>query len=149
MLNIILLIAGIIATYTGRVVDEKGEPIPYATVYPQEKPEVGTATNNDGYFQFQTDLPGTSEVLFSFIGYEKVSLPLATFAAQDASTATVVLKEQPIALQETVVATKAKKQRNKRKKMATLLHAVYVKLEQECRAYRTACGISKLSSVDN
>ena len=43
----------------------------------------------------------------------------------------LVLKEQPIALEETVVAAKASKQKNKRKAMAAILHAVYVKLEEE------------------
>lgn len=130
-MNFLCLIISLILTYAGRVVDQDGQPIPYATVYPQEQPEVGTATNNDGYFRFQTDLPASSEVIFSFIGYEKVSLPLAALSSSNTPLATVTLKEQPIALQETVVAAKPSKQRNKRKQMAALLHAVYLKLEQE------------------
>ena len=127
----ILLILSFIATYQGRVVDQNGQPIPYATVYPMAMPEVGTATNNDGYFSFQADLPERSEVLFSFIGYEKESLPLYLLAANDSLLSTITLKEQPIALEETVVAAKASKQKNKRKQMAALLHSVYVKLEEE------------------
>lgn len=129
VLDAILLLVSLITTYTGKVVDEKGVPVPYATVYPQAQPEAGTATNNDGFFSFQTDLPETEAVLFSFIGYEKVSLPLAALKPERRTV--ITLKEQPIALQETVVATKAKRQRNKRKQMATLLHAVYVQLEKE------------------
>ena len=118
-------------TYMGRVVDQNGSPIPYATVYPETQPEVGTATNNSGYFAFSADLDESTPVIFSFIGYEKAELPLVALVPMDSTIATVVLKEQPIALEETVVTAKASKQKNKRKKMAALLHSVYLKLEEE------------------
>ena len=117
-------------TYAGRVVDEKGAPIPYATVYPEIAPEWGTATNNDGYFSFEANLTRDSRIIVSYIGYEKVTLN-AERLTQNEELPTIVLIEQPIALQETVVAAKASKQKNKRKAMAALLHAVYVKLEEE------------------
>ena len=120
------------AVYTGKVVDEKGQPISYATVYPEVAPELGTATNNDGIFRFEANLPASSPVVVSFIGFEKVEVTGDMLRIKgDASLQVIVLKEQPIALQETVVAAKSSKQRNKRKQMATLLHAVYVQLEKE------------------
>lgn len=120
------------AVYTGKVVDEKGQPISYATVYPEVAPELGTATNNDGIFRFEANLPASSPVVVSFIGFEKVEVTGDRLRVKgDASLQVIVLKEQPIALQETVVAAKSSKQRNKRKQMATLLHAVYVQLEKE------------------
>lgn len=120
------------AVYTGQVVDEKGQPISYATVYPEVAPELGTATNNDGIFRFEANLPASSPVVVSFIGFEKVEVTGDRLRVKgDASLQVIVLKEQPIALQETVVAAKSSKQRNKRKQMATLLHAVYVQLEKE------------------
>lgn len=131
-MNTLLLILSFIATFTGQVVDEQGKPIPYATVYPQTQPEFGTATNNDGYFAFTADLTDYSEVIVSFIGYEKLSVPAGKLTHQeDSIPATIVLHEQPIALQETVVAAKAHKQRNKRKQMAALLHAVWLQMENE------------------
>ena len=114
--------------YVGRIVDERGQGIGYATVYPEQDPVVGAATNDDGYFVIDTNLPAESPLIISFIGYEKQTLPLGTFAVD---TATIVLREQPIALEETVVAAKASKQRNKRKQMAALLHAVYVQMERD------------------
>lgn len=112
--------------------DEKGQPISYATVYPEVAPELGTATNNDGIFRFEANLPASSPVVVSFIGFEKVEVTGDRLRVKgDASLQVIVLKEQPIALQETVVAAKSSKQRNKRKQMATLLHAVYVQLEKE------------------
>ena len=120
------------AVYTGQVVDEKGQPISYATVYPEVAPELGTATNNDGVFRFEANLPASSPVVVSFIGFEKVEVTGDRLRVKgDTALQVIVLKEQPIALQETVVAAKSSKQRNKRKQMATLLHAVYVQLEKE------------------
>lgn len=131
----ILFIAAVLsahaAVYTGRVVDEKGQGIGYATVYPEADPVAGAATNNDGTFTINTDLPESSTLIISFIGYEKQTLPLQVFALSTTDTTTVILHEQPIALEETVVAAKASKQRNKRKQMAALLHAVYVRMEQD------------------
>ncbi len=118
-------------TYTGRVVDEQGTPIAYATVYPEIAPEWGTATNGDGYFSFEANLTPEMKIIVSFIGYEKLSVSGERLAASGNDVEVLVLKEQPIALQETVIAAKASKQRNKRKQMANLLHAVYVKLEEE------------------
>ena len=118
--------------YTGQVVDEKGQPISYATVYPEVAPELGTATNNDGIFRFEANLPASSPVVVSFIGFEKVEVTGDRLRVKgDTALQVIVLKEQPIALQETVVAAKPSKQKNKRKQMAALLHAVYVQLEKE------------------
>ena len=130
--SLIVLLAvwsiGYAADYKGRVVDVNGQPIGYATVYPMADPVSGTATNNDGYFSFSTDVPPTSDVVVSFIGYAKQVLPLAMLAEPDI---VITLHEQPIALQETVVAAKPSRQRNKRKKIAALLHQVYVRMAQD------------------
>ncbi len=130
----LLLILAVLATYTGRVVDGNGDPIPYATVYPERQPELGTATNNDGIFSFEAELDSTDAIIVSFIGYEKQALTVEQYNRlhiESTQIATVVLKEQPIALEETVVAAKASKQKNKRKQMAALLHAVYVQIEAD------------------
>lgn len=117
--------------YSGRVVDEKGAPIAYATVYPQQHPELGTATNNDGRFTFEAELSEGDLVIFSFIGYEKITVTGDRLRVTGDSLTTIVLKEQPIQLEETVVAAKTSKQRNKRKQMAALLHSVYVQMERD------------------
>jgi len=115
--------------FKGRVVDQNGQPISYATVYPEIAPEWGTATNNDGYFAFEANLPRGSRVMLSFIGFEKKTVSSEQLSTED--TILITLNEQPIALQETVVAAKAGKQRNRRKALATLLHAVYVQIEND------------------
>ncbi|MBO7454785.1 MAG: carboxypeptidase-like regulatory domain-containing protein [Paludibacteraceae bacterium] len=108
--------------YIGRVVDEHGAPIGYATVYMADDPVVGTATAGNGLFRLETDLPVFSEFIVSFIGYEKQILLLSELHAD---TTTIVLKEQPINLEEVVIAAKPHKQKNKRKRMQDLLAAVY------------------------
>ena len=117
-------------TYEGRVVDTHGRAIPYATVYPEVMPELGTATNNDGHFSFNAILTDESTIIISFIGYEKKSVKARLLTNSD-SISTIILEEQPIALEETVIAAKASKQRNKRKQMAALLHSVYKQIEAD------------------
>lgn len=129
----LVFIIAFVSTFIGRVVDQNGEPVPYATVYPEIAPEWGTATNNDGFFRFEANLTKDSRIIVSCIGYEKktvIAESLYSVSPED-GLYSVVLKEQPIALEETVIAAKKSKQRNKRKQMAALLHAVYVKLEEQ------------------
>lgn len=129
----LVFIIAFVSTFIGRVVDQNGEPVPYATVYPEIAPEWGTATNNDGFFRFEANLTKDSRIIVSCIGYEKKTVlaeSLYSVSPED-GLYSVILKEQPIALEETVIAAKKSKQRNKRKQMAQLLHAVYVKLEEQ------------------
>lgn len=124
------ILSAFATTYEGRVVDTHGRAIPYATVYPETQPELGTATNNDGHFSFNAILTDESTIIISFIGYEKKSVK-ARFLTNNDSIPTIIIEEQPIALEETVVAAKASKQRNKRKQMAALLHSVYKQIEAD------------------
>ena len=122
----LLCALGISATeYIGRVVDDKGLPVAYATVYMADDPIIGTATANNGLFRLTTDLPEESELVISFIGYEKRLLTLADLTTD---TLTITLKEQPIHLEEVVIAAAPAKQKNKRKRMQDLLAAVYQKM---------------------
>lgn len=134
LFSILLLFCGVLnafsITYEGRVVDTHGRAIPYATVYPEVQPELGTATNNDGHFSFNAILTDESTIIISFIGYEKKSVKARLLTNSD-SIVTIILEEQPIALEETVIAAKASKQRNKRKQMAALLHSVYKQIEAD------------------
>ncbi len=115
--------------YTGRVVDDRGNPLPYATVYLLQDPAIGTATNLDGIFHLQTGVSLQSQVIISFLGYEKQEVTLAYFA--DTAMRTVRMHEQPLALEETVVSAKAGKQKNRRKAMSQLLYKVYNQMQYD------------------
>ena len=121
---------GLLASaYKGKVVDSQGEPIGFATVYLEQNPMIGTATNNDGVFTIEAEVPDYYQLVVSFIGYQKQVLPLSLFLSD--SLPSVVLKEQPIELEETVVMAKASKQKNRRKAMAQLLYKVYNRMQYD------------------
>lgn len=62
------------ATVRGKVVDEKGGPLPGASVVAKGT-SIGTITDIDG--NFELSVPETTDVLtFSFIGFENVEIPL-------------------------------------------------------------------------
>lgn len=133
--SILFLLACIVAqgaVYQGVVVDQNGQPVAYATVYPQIAPELGTATNTDGSFSFEAaTLPEHSKIIISFIGYEKQEVEAGQLSGDDALPSLIMLREQPIALEETVVAAKKSKQKNKRKELSALLYAVYQQIERD------------------
>ena len=54
----------------GKIVDSKGEPVPYATIYVKEL-GTGTAANIDGYYTYRL-AAGTYNVTFQSIGYQTV-----------------------------------------------------------------------------
>lgn len=125
--------------YVGRVTDESGAGLMYATVYLQDNPVIGTATNADGFFSLSIPdsiIPSLAtqvahqsiNIVFSCIGYQTTSYQLPS--AQNTDSVLVTLPEQPILLTTTTVEAK-KTHQSKRKKMATLLHEVYVRLEEE------------------
>lgn len=116
-------------SYTGKVIDINGSPLPYATVYLIQDPAIGTATNNDGVFNLQTGVSPRSQIMVSYLGYEKQELTLADLLTD--SIKIIRLKEQPLALEETIVSAKASKQKNKKKAIAQLLYSVYNQMQYD------------------
>lgn len=93
-------------TLLGTVIDEDGEPLPYASVYLQNNPVGGSMTDFDGRYALEidsvTDL--NDEVVFSFIGYRTEVFPVSTIVSD--SNFVVTLVEQPIMLEGAVVNAK-------------------------------------------
>ena len=127
-------------TYCGRILGADGEKLMYATVYLQQEPEKGTATNAEGEFILQTELDTSATVIASYVGYEKAVFHLSRLAATDDTCITITLAEQPIALQETVVSEKLTK-RSRRKLLAQILHSVYIKLLHDLPKEPTAYNV--------
>jgi TonB-linked SusC/RagA family outer membrane protein len=83
-------------TITGRVMDEKGQPLPGVTVKVKGSAN-GTVSGIDG--RFSVRVANSNETLiFSFVGFLTEEIPLAGKTALD-----IVLKEKPSALNEVVV----------------------------------------------
>ncbi|MGQ1891490.1 SusC/RagA family TonB-linked outer membrane protein [Thermophagus sp. OGC60D27] len=82
-------------TYTGKVYDETGLPLPGVTVVIKGT-QIGTITSADGTFTIEA---GTGDVLvFSFIGFEKTELVLGS-----ETTLQLTLKPEITSLDEVVV----------------------------------------------
>ena len=79
----------------GTVTDEKGEPLPGATLL-VEGTNIGTVTDIDG--NFTLDVPERGVLIFSFIGYETKRVTVG-----DQSVINVMLKETSSSLSEFVV----------------------------------------------
>ena len=118
----------LLTIYYGRVTDIYERGIGFATVYPVENPIEGTATNDKGFFRLSTDLPDTSTVIVSFIGYEKQTLKLSQLGTTDAPR--IILHEQPVKLNEVVVTAKGKR-KNMRKEMTSLLARVLYRMQND------------------
>lgn len=98
----------------GHVVDEEDQPVSYASVYFKTKPENGTVTDNNGFFRIVFN--DNDSLIVSFIGYATKSYASRRLTED---VLQIRLKQQPIMLEETVVAGKTT--RNKRKAMKDLL----------------------------
>lgn len=106
-------------TVKGFVIDEDGEPIPYASVYVKNDPIGGTMTDLDGRYELQFDSfsKGDDEVVFSFIGYRTEIFSISEITSD--SVFYVQLVEQPIMLEgATVMAKISRKESVKLKKEA-------------------------------
>lgn len=66
---LLLLCVNVFAqTIRGRVVDEKGQPLPFTTIY-QKGTTDGTSSNIQGAYFLELE-PGVSQVIFQYIGYK-------------------------------------------------------------------------------
>lgn len=106
----------------GHVVDEEDQPVSYASVYFKTKPENGTVTDNNGYFRIVFN--DNDSLIVSFIGYATKSYASRRLTED---VLQIRLKQQPIMLEETVVAGKTT--RNKRKAMKDLLRFTRLRMD--------------------
>ena len=106
-------------TAVGFVVDEDGDPIPYASVYIQNNPAAGTMTDSIGRYELQLDPLSSIDdnVVFSFIGYRTEIFTISEITLD--SVFRITLVEQPIMLEGAVVNAKiSRKESRKLKKEA-------------------------------
>ena len=90
--SILATVSMMAATFTGTVVDENTQPLPYANVvllnYVDSTYLAGTTTSEDGTFTLTSDKPNTI-VKISYIGYETEDSPVVTAINSTRSNTTV------------------------------------------------------------
>ncbi len=86
---------------TGKVLDETGEPLPFASVYVRNTTN-GTAANANGEYRLSLG-PGTYEVVFQYIGY-KQKIESITIGSKPARL-TVRMEPASLEISEVVITT--------------------------------------------
>ncbi len=102
ILVLLLLPCFSIAQVSGKVTDENGEPLPYATVYVRNTSN-GTATNAAGAYKLNV-AAGPQEIVFQYIGY-KTKIEKITVANKPL-TLNAKLDPSDLELREVVISSK-------------------------------------------
>ncbi|MDY4513225.1 MAG: carboxypeptidase-like regulatory domain-containing protein [Paludibacteraceae bacterium] len=127
---------------SGHVVDSLRQPIPYASVFLQNNPQIGTITDDNGFFVLP-DYVQDDHLVISSIGYEKFTL--STNKISGTKPIRIVLKEQPLMLNTVVVSAKGSK-RQQRKLLKQLLADIYKQMQidfpDNARNYRIVSDVS-------
>lgn len=101
---ILLLSTGLIAQtdhLKGRVLSQSGdEPLAHANVFIKDK-NIGTATNQMGYFELKGDIDQNDNLVISYIGYEKKEIDVSELDAEIKNT--IYLKRQILSSQTVLV----------------------------------------------
>lgn len=127
---------------SGHVVDSLQQPIPYASVFLQNNPQIGTITDDNGFFVLP-DYVQDDHLVITSIGYEKFTL--STNKLSGTKPIRIVLKEQPLMLNTVVVSAKGSK-RQQRKLLKQLLADIYKQMQidfpDNARNYRIVSDVS-------
>ena len=127
---------------SGHVVDSLRQPIPYASVFLQNNPQIGTITDDNGFFVLP-DYVQDDHLVITSIGYEKFTL--STNKLSGTKPIRIVLKEQPLMLNTVVVSAKGSK-RQQRKLLKQLLADIYKQMQidfpDNARNYRIVSDVS-------
>lgn len=107
-------------TLVGTVLDEDGDPLPYASVYVRNNPIGGTMTDENGEYVLEigSTTASTDEVVFSFIGYRTEEISVEAIIPD--SNFVVTLVEQPVMLEGAIVNAKISKKESQKLKREAL-----------------------------
>ncbi|WP_281322551.1 DUF5686 and carboxypeptidase regulatory-like domain-containing protein [Flavobacterium aestivum] len=88
------------AQIKGRISDEKGNPLPYVTIY-EENTYNGTTSNEQGYYELNTKKLGQHVIVFQFLGFKtkKITADISSFPYN----LDVKLIEESFSLNEVVI----------------------------------------------
>ncbi|MBO4655751.1 MAG: carboxypeptidase-like regulatory domain-containing protein [Bacteroidales bacterium] len=115
------------ADIEGRVVNHKGEGLPYVSLYLKHHPEVGTITDINGRFKLEVTNTRDS-LIVTLVGYETMFIDLSKINVD--KTLRITMKEQPVILNEVVVhvqkdSKKKKSKKEERAEIQAFLKKVY------------------------
>ncbi len=82
----------------GIVFDEYGNPLPGVSVYFEETPEIGTATDIDGKYQITKVLERQETLVFSFLGFEAQVIEIS-----GKNLINITLKEATVGLEGVII----------------------------------------------
>lgn len=99
----LLISTSAIAQITGTVTDEKGNNLPYVSVY-LENAIIGTTTNDNGFYELAFTKTGKQTVVFQFLGYKTVKKQVNITALP--YTVNAQLLPQEVLLKEVIVSSK-------------------------------------------
>jgi hypothetical protein len=88
------------AQIKGKITDEKGNPLPYVTIY-EENTYNGTTSNEQGYYELSTKKLGRHSIVFQFLGFktQKTTTDILSFPYN----LDVKLIEESLSLNEVVI----------------------------------------------
>ncbi len=87
---------------TGTVTNARGEPLPYVNIY-LEGSVTGTITNENGFYELDISRPGSYEIVFQYLGYQKTNKNIHPESFPFELNA--VLREESISLQEVLISS--------------------------------------------
>jgi len=87
---------------TGKITNEKGEPLPFVNII-IENTYKGTTSNNDGNYELNIQQSGNYTIIFSFLGYKTVKKNITVKTLP--YVLNVTLKEESVSLNEVKVST--------------------------------------------
>lgn len=95
----------IVGTVTDK--DFNNEPLPFVNIF-LKGTTIGASADIDGLYALENIAPGTYTVIFSFVGYETVTVPNITVEANKTTTINMQMGASAAALDEVVIKTTAR-----------------------------------------
>jgi len=115
-------------TLSGKVTNEKGQPLQYVSVYLKNQPTYGTITDVSGNYSLEVEISNRDILLFSLVGYEQKQIEINSFAKN--RQIDVKMTPQPVMLHTIAVEPPTQNQKKfSKKEKQTILESVYSQLK--------------------
>ncbi len=140
-LMLLSALAASATTLSGKITDEKGDPLPFTTLYVLNTTK-GTTSNINGEYAIEL-APGTYELVFQYVGYKKTTKTITLGSSP--ATLNVTLQSEALQLKEIVVSA-AEKDPAYRVIRETIKKREYHK--KQVQAYQCQVYIKGMQTID-